>query len=40
MENQNQDDSPITSEEPKEITSFRFQATDHFFVTDFVGEVS
>ncbi|WP_317732838.1 Lcl C-terminal domain-containing protein [Leptospira kirschneri] len=39
MESQNQNDSPVLSEEPKEITSFRFQAADHFFALDSVGEV-
>ncbi|EMJ93442.1 PF07603 family protein [Leptospira kirschneri str. JB] len=38
-ESQNQNDSPVLSEEPKEITSFRFQAADHFFAVDSVGEV-
>lgn len=39
MESQNQNDSPVLSEEPKEIISFRFQAADHFFALDSVGEV-
>ncbi len=40
LNNQNQDNTPEVPEKPKEITSFRFQAVDNFFTTDFVGEIS
>ncbi|AXR59552.1 DUF1566 domain-containing protein [Leptospira mayottensis] len=38
--NQSQDQGDLESSEPKEINSFRFQASNHFFTTDFVGEIS
>lgn len=40
LNNQNNTNTPETPEKPNEITSFRFQAADNFFATDFVGEIS
>lgn len=36
----NQSQGDFESSEGKEISSFRFQASNHFFTTDFVGEIS
>ncbi|EMO62508.1 PF07603 family protein [Leptospira borgpetersenii serovar Pomona str. 200901868] len=36
----NQSQGNLESSEPKEISSFHFQASNHFFTTDFVGEIS